>query len=75
MIAQTIEEGKQSRAEGRDQSDAAGVDMAAAAPEEPQASATLEGEDSEVAPADVKRAPRTKLAAADEAAPEAKPEA
>ena len=43
VIAQTIEEGKQARAEGRDQ-----VDMAAAAPAEPKAIATLDGENSKV---------------------------
>lgn len=43
VIAETIEEGKQARNEGRDQ-----VDMAAAAPSEPQATATLDGDDSKV---------------------------
>ncbi len=43
VVAQSIEAGKQARAEGRDQ-----VDMAAAAPAEPQATASLEGEASKV---------------------------
>ncbi len=74
-IAQTIEEGKQARSEGRDQ-----VDMAAAAPAEPKATATLDGDASKVdtketaAPA-AAPAPEKTPAAAEEAAPEAKPEA
>jgi small subunit ribosomal protein S2 len=52
VIAQTIEEGKQARAEGRDQ-----VNMAAEAPAEPQATATLEGDASKVeAPAETPEA-------------------
>jgi len=43
VIAQTIEEGRQARAEGRDV-----VGMAAAAPAEPHATATLEGDASRV---------------------------
>ena len=62
VIAQTIEEGKQARAEGRDQ-----VDMAAAAPAEPKATATLDGDASKV------EAPVPTPAV--ETATEAKPEA
>ena len=68
VIAQTIEEGKQARAEGRDQ-----VDMAAAAPAEPKATATLDGEDSKIeksAPA-----PAPVPTPASDTATEAKPEA
>ncbi|MDD5718321.1 MAG: 30S ribosomal protein S2 [Candidatus Krumholzibacteria bacterium] len=46
VVAQTILEGKQAGAEGRDQ-----VDMAAAAPAEFQATATLEGDASRIDPA------------------------
>jgi len=68
VIAQTIEEGKQARTEGRDQ-----VDMAAAAPAEPKATATLDGEDSKIeksAPA-----PAPVPTPASDTATEAKPEA
>jgi len=44
VMAQAIEDGKQARAEGRDQ-----VDMAAAAPAEPKATASLEGDAGKVA--------------------------
>jgi small subunit ribosomal protein S2 len=66
VIAQTIDEGKQSRAEGRDQ-----VDMAAAAPAEPKATATLEGEASKIE----KPAPTPVPTPAVDTATEAKPEA
>jgi small subunit ribosomal protein S2 len=63
VVAQTIDEGKQARAEGRDK-----VDMAAAAPAEPQATASLEGEASKVeAPAEG--------ASEDQKAAESRPEA
>jgi small subunit ribosomal protein S2 len=63
VVAQSIDQGKQARAEGRDQ-----VDMAAAAPAEPQATASLEGEASKVeAPAEG--------ASEDQKAAESKPEA
>jgi len=54
VVAQTILEGRQSRSEGQDQ-----VDMAAAAPAEPQASVTLDGEDSRIEPAVQPDTPQT----------------
>jgi small subunit ribosomal protein S2 len=79
VVAQTIIEGKQARAEGRDE-----VDMAAAAPAEPQATVTLDDEASRIEapaePAEPTAEPAAPIAPAEKAenaeqAAEARPEA
>ena len=62
MVAESIEEGRNTRSEGKDK----GVDMAAPKEEAAAASATLAGDDSKVEAA--KEAPAAKPAAAVEAA-------
>ena len=70
VVAQTILDGRQSRSEGKDQ-----VDMAAAAPAEPQASVTLDGDDSRIEPAVRPDTTQTPPTSESDQTAEARPEA